>query len=132
MKTIITVLLLGFSVSFAAATDIYKIGFRAYSSPAIKECGAFGMAAGLKKDGGIDKTPIQGFSPDPTYSRTFNIGTKGFANYSTVYPGNVKLTAMQFTCRLIGTDSTQSVKVFLNDIETHFLTLSVGEIIVGK
>ena len=131
MKRIILAALLLVVPALCFATDLVKIGFRAYSSAAATptECGVFGMGDHMRVDA-VGKIPIQAFVPDPDYSRTLSLGTKGYANYSTVYAGR-RLTAIQFTCRTVGTSVPVPVKVYLNGVETYFLTLDKGEYPIG-
>jgi len=132
MKTVILAVLLIFSVSMANATDLTKVGFRAFSSATSKTCTVFGMSDALKKDGYL-KTPIQGFSPDSAYSRSYVLGTKGFGNYSTTgYTNNITLSAMKFTCVQTGTATLEPVKIYLNGVETFYLTLESDTFVLGR
>jgi hypothetical protein len=136
-STIIAVLMVTLSAAFAYAGQMTKLGFRAYSSASQIECGVFGMNQKLKTDavGGASGV-IQGFSPDDKYSRNLSLGTKGFVNYSTLY-GKTNLTAIAFTCRIVATSANSyahditPVKVYLNGVETYFLTLGTGQFIGG-
>ena len=140
MKTvIITALMVVLSAAFAYAGSMTKLGFRAYSSANQVECGVFGMSKKLKTDAvGGQASIIQGFSPDDLYSRTLSLGTKGFANYSTsTLAGKMNLTAVAWTCRIVATASNLylhdiiPVKVYLNGVETYFLTLGSGSFVGG-
>lgn len=115
MKTIVAIFLVMMIASYSNAADPRRIGFKAYSSGSAKTCAVFGMKHSLS--GGF-----QGFAPYSSYSRTLSLGTKGYANYSTLNTGAIK-----FTCRIGTTNVTEPVKVqiggFLNGVETHFLTL---------
>ena len=123
MKKIVLLLLLVAVPAWAG--NITKIGFRAYSSASQVECGVFGGFGLMPKD--ANGNVIQNFMPDDTYSRTLSLGTKGFANYSTPGRGNVA-----WTCRVKDTSSPVAVKVFLNGVETHFLTLDTGSFAIGR
>lgn len=116
MKKLLVIILTLALVSPALAVPTVKVGFRAYSSAASKTCAVFGMEKSLATN--TDGIPVQGFTPDPTFSRTLTLGTKGFANYSTT-----KVRAIKFSCRQTSTNTTEAVKVFLNGVETHFLTV---------
>lgn len=121
MKKLIALCLLLLASSSEAA-NMQKIGFKAYSTNSSITCGVFGMQPSLS--GGF-----QGFAPFSSHSRTLNLGTKGYANYTTVGKGAIK-----FTCRATGTNTLIPVKVqirgFLNGIERHFLTLDSDTLIV--
>lgn len=123
----LTVMLLLVRVVPAPAASVTKLTFRAYSSSTPVSCGVFGMGPKLRKD---PSTVIQGFSPDPAYSRTYSLGTKGYGNYSTVYPSGT-LTAVKFTCRNTGTNTSTKIKLNLNALETHFLTTDSEVIVIG-
>jgi hypothetical protein len=117
------------SLSFAGTPQ--KIGFRAYSSATSTQCGIFGMKQTLTRDD--NNVPIQIFSPSPELSRTITLGNKGFGTYSTA----IGARAIMFTCRLTpvlaSTASTAvRVKVFMNAVETHFLTMSEGTLVIGQ
>lgn len=131
MKKLIVLAILMMSGSVYGA-DMSKLGFRAYSSASSKTCMVFGMGDRLRSDG-YYKAAIQGFSPDTTYSRSYLLGTKGFGNYSTTgYTGNINLTAVKFTCTVTGTDTAAPVKVYLNSVETYYLTTDSDTFVVGR
>jgi hypothetical protein len=134
MKKLIFLLASLLIASTAYAGNPAKIGFMAYSTVSTTpvQCGVFGMLKSLARDD--QGVPIQGFAPNPALSRTYNIGWKkgSFANYSTD-----AVRAVSFSCRLqpltAATASTAvRVKVFMNGVETHFLTLSEGTIFIGQ
>lgn len=106
--------------TLALATSTSKLGFRAYSTPTSVECGVKGADTLVYGPG---SHPYQGFAPDADFDRTLTLGTKGMANYSTTLGGR-RLGAVKFTCRNVGTSTAARVKVFLNGVETHFLTVS--------
>lgn len=127
LAALIVVLLLP---TFALASVPSKIGFRAISSAYSVTCGVFGQGAKLRReiqDSRISAAPIQGFAPDPTKSRIYTLGTKGFANYSTN-----GLIAARWTCNITGTTATNNVKVFMDGVETYFLTTSGDTFIMGQ
>lgn len=109
----------------ANAAKITSLGFRAYTSATSVDCGIFGTNQIMPKD--YNGVVIQNVSPDPSLSRTAVLGTKGFYNYSTL-----NVTNVTFTCRKTGTSEPISVKVFMNAVETHFLTLDSGTITIGR
>ena len=122
MKIISLILSLLLIPSIALAIDYPgRYGFKAYSSADAKECAIYGMTQNLYSN--FDR-----FAPRSDFSRTLSLGTKGYANYSTVGRG-----AIRFTCRVVGTATAAAVKVqvggFLNGAETHFLTLSSEEFV---
>ena len=128
-KFLFTIALSLIAVSAYAATP-GKIGFRSYSTAVSTQCTVFGMRQTLTRDdNGI---AIQHFAANPTLSRTYTLGTKGFANYSTNF---VKM--IRFSCRITPltaatTSTAVRVKVFMDAVETHFLTLSDGDLVVSQ
>lgn len=102
-----------------------KYGFRAISSATIVKCGVFGSRQLLGKDS--NGHPIQGHAPDTTYSRMYTLGTKGFANHSTF--GQV---SFKFTCTASGTSTTVPVKVFMDGVETYYLTTDSDTYVIGR
>jgi len=109
----------------AIAAPPAKYGFRAISSASVVKCGVFGQTA-LKRNV-TDITAIQGFGADPEHSRIYTLGTKGFANRSTA-----GLAAMSFTCVVSGTATTAPVNVFMDGVETYFLTTDAATFVIGK
>lgn len=103
-----------------------KISFKAYSTQTAVECGVFGMKRELPRMGD-SRDVAQGFYPDPNLSRTMTLGTKGMANYSTLYTG-----AVSWTCRNTNTNTLVKVKVMLNAVQTHFLTMDSGTWFIGQ
>jgi len=97
------------------ALAIDKLGFRKYSTATPATCTVWGMGKQLPI---LDGTRVQGFSPNPNLSRAYNLGTKGMANYSTQSVGAVKYSCA--TAAGVAVD----VKVFMNGVETYFLTNS--------
>lgn len=124
MKKLALMMILLFA-STAMAAPPAKYGFRAYSSADIVKCGVFGQTS-LKRNI-TDVTAVQGFGADPEHSRIYTLGTKGFANRSTA-----GLTAISFTCTISGTSTTAPVKVFMDGVETYFLTLDNGTFVTGR
>jgi hypothetical protein len=129
MKTLITILSLMIAASAFAAPPS-KVGFRSYSTAVSTQCAVFGMKQTLTRDD--NGVAIQHFAPNPNLSRTYTLGNKGYANYST---NGVKM--IRFTCRITPlTAATAStavrVKVFMDAVETHFLTLSDGDLVVSQ
>lgn len=122
-KFIVFVLLVSASTTFAAAPT--KYGFRAISSASQVRCGVFGGKSILNKDS--NGNVIQGHAPDTEYSRSYLLGTKGFANHSTAGQASVA-----FTCVVDGTSTTAPVKVFMNGIETYYLTTDTDTFVIGR
>jgi len=112
----LVVLLLTQSISYAAQT--VKIGFRAFGNTTSVTCTVFGTSMLPHNNSG---TYVQVNTPDADYSRTYNLGRAGMANYSTV---GVK--AVTWKCVNTGTKTEGGVKVFLNGLEAHALTVSEG------
>jgi len=123
MKTIITLILLTATSAFADTPT--KYGFRAISSASSVTCAVFGSKNVLNKD--ANGYPIQSTAPDTTYSRMYLLGTKGFANHSTA-----NQASFRFTCMVTGTSTTAPVKVFMNGVETYYLTLDTGAFVIGR
>lgn len=115
---LISVLLLAAPLHAASTT---KVGFLAYSTASSKSCGVKGMKR-LVFTAVNGVQPYQGFAPDSDFDRTVTLGTKGFGNYSTTLGGK-KVGAIKFTCRVTGSSTLEPVKVYLNGVQTHFLTL---------
>jgi len=121
---LLALLLITFTAtSYAARPE--KYGFRAYSTATPVTCTVFGGKALLTKD--RNGYPIQGHAPDTSYSRSYSLGTKGFANHSTA--GQMSFT---FTCVNTGTSTEIPVKVFMDGIETYFLTMDSYTFVVGQ
>lgn len=124
MKTFFTLALLLVATAAIAAPPA-KYGFRAISSASQVKCGVFGQTA-LKRNT-TDVTAVQGFGADPEHSRIYTLGTKGFANRSTA-----GLAAISFTCVVSGTATAAPVKVFMDGVETYFLTTDSATYIIGR
>lgn len=124
MKTLICITLLCIT-TLAFANNPTKIGFRAYSSQTGTTCTVFGMGGELARDD--NQIIMQGFAPQPAYSRTFALGTKGMSNYSTN-----RVRGVKFTCVTTGTSTASPTKVFMSGVETYFLTLSSDTLYVGQ
>lgn len=120
MRVLILVVMICLITSICSATTTTKVGFAAISSSSSKTCNVMGM-----KKWPLNTTVPQVFTPDTDLSRSYLLGTKGYANYSTI-----KGTAfvVKFTCNVTGTDTTAPVKLYLNGVQTYFLTLDQGEI----
>jgi len=123
MKTLILAILLIASNAFAAPPA--KYGFRAISSASSVTCGIFGQTA-LKRNT-TDSILVQGFGADTDKSRIYTLGTKGFANRSTA-----GLAAIAFTCVTTGTGTAAPVKVFMDGVETYYLTVDSGIYVIGR
>lgn len=67
------------------------------------------------------KAAMQGVAYDPAMSRTIPLYTKGFGCIS-----SAKRAAIHYTARVTNTDQLAYVKLFLNGVETHFLTVDAG------
>jgi hypothetical protein len=138
-KSLFAALLLICSVATVHATQVIKVGFQAWSSSSQVECSIFGQGPKLRTDSSMDaQMAIQGFSPDPDYSRTLSLGTKGLSNYSTVYPSkNITDTKshniifMQWDCRVKGTITAAMVKVYFNGIQTFYQNSATGGFNIG-
>ena len=126
IRSIIAGLLITLTATAAFAASPFKIGFRAYSSATQVQCTVFGSAYTLPRDN--NGTTVQGFAPSPAFSRSYTLGTKGFSSYST----NLGQRGVQFTCTTVGASTAQPVKLFLNGVETYFLTLSSGTIWINQ
>jgi hypothetical protein len=124
-RLILAILLVAITASTALADRPDKIGFRAYSSASSITCGVFGGKAVLTKD--TNGHPIQGHAPNTTYARTYLLGTKGFVNHSTAGQASVA-----FTCTVTGSTTTAPVKVFMNGVETYFLTTDKDIYVIGQ
>jgi hypothetical protein len=129
MKLITTLIIITlFAATSFAQTPFTKLGFKAYSTQAGTTCTVFGSDINMGLDTRNGYT--QAFKPDPGLSRSLNLGTKGFANYSTQYSAanSKKYQPMQiwFTCTATGASTAAPVKVYLNGVQTYFLTLSSG------
>lgn len=124
MKTFLTLAFILIATAALAAPPT-KYGFRAISSSSQVKCGVFGQTA-IKRNT-TDITGIQGFGADPENSRIYTLGTKGFANRSTA-----GLMAISFTCVVSGTATPAPVKVFMDGIETYFLTTDAATFIIGR
>ncbi len=118
MKTIVAIFLICLFASVALADNPTRFGFKAYSTSTSKTCSIFGMKHNLSGN-------FQGFAPLASLSRSYVLGTKGYANYSTLNTG-----AIRFQCVDTGTANIDAVKVqvggFLNGVESVFLTLDNG------
>lgn len=123
MKTLTLALLLIATTAFAAPPA--KYGFRAISSASNVTCGVFGGKALLNRD--ANKNVIQGHAPDTNHRRMLSLGTKGYANYSTAGQ-----SSFAFTCVATGTGTAVPVKVFMDDVETYFLTVDSGIYVIGQ
>lgn len=124
MKIIAAILTLFIAVpAFGDAPS--KYGFRAISSASIVKCGVFGSRQLLGKD--ANGYPIQGHAPDTTYSRIYTLGTKGFANHSTAGQASFR-----FTCTVSGAGTAAPVKVFMNGVETYYLTTDSDTFVIGR
>lgn len=116
MKRILTAIaLLAVSATQVFATTTTKIGFRAYSTQTPVTCNIFAT----DKLANVSGTQVPIFAPKSDFSRSYSLGTKGMANYSTL-----KVRAVKYSCVNTGTSTLVNVKVFLNGIETYFLTAS--------
>lgn len=122
MKTISLFIALFIISTTAFATDMQRVGFKAYSTQTPVTCVVSGMRTLLARS-------FQGFAPVPSYSRTYPIGTKGYANYSTGDKGSVRIQ-----CKNTDTSITVAVKIqyggFLNGVENHFFTLAFDELVI--
>lgn len=125
-KLIILTILTILAIACTANADTpAKYGFRAISSASSVTCGVFGSRQLLGKDS--NGYPAQGHAPDTTYRRMYVLGTKGFANHST----NGQLS-FKFTCTVTGTSTAAPVKVFMDGVETYFLTTDSDTYVIGR
>jgi hypothetical protein len=128
MKFLTTLILVLIASTAFAVTPFTKLGFLAYSTAAGTTCTVFASSDKLPVD--PRGNYVQAIKPDANLSRSFNLKTKGFANYSTTYgyPANSDVQPMQFTftCTVTNSSTLAPVKVYLNGIQTYFLTLSTG------
>jgi len=127
-KLLIACLILATAVP-AMAVSPHKVGFRAYSTATPAECAVFGMTGELPRASN-SRDVMQQFSPDPSLARTFSLGTKGFANYSV---RALNVGAITWDCRSASATATKvKVKVFMNGVETHFLSVDSGTWFMGQ
>jgi len=114
-RILIAIALLAVSATQVFAVTTTKLGFGAYSTQTPVTCTVFGT----DKLANVSGTQVPIFAPKSDFSRTYSLGTKGMANYSTL-----AVKVAKFVCVNTGTSTPVNVKVFLNGIETYFLTTS--------
>lgn len=129
MKRIIPLFILALLIpNFVFAARLTSFGFRAYSSATGTTCTVLAAYTVKKDDNG---QVVEAAVFDDTLSQKFNLGTKGTGTFTMSSAGR-SIVAADYTCVVTGTSSATPVKVFMNGIETYFLTLDRGEILSGK
>lgn len=125
MIRLVVGILLSALVGTAGAASPTSFGFRAFSSASQVRCTVFGQSLWLHTDS--NSKEIQAFAPNTLKSRSYLLGTKGFANHSTL-----NQVAISFTCTVDGTPTAAPVKVFMNGIETYYLTTDKDTFVIGR
>lgn len=114
-KFLLLVILLLVAVQVQAFS---KIGMRAYSSATNVSCSFLGgtQAQNARME------MLESFNPVMATARTYNLGTKGYANYSAVGLSNKQV---KINCYSTNAPSTpQVVKMFFDGSETRVFPLS--------